>query len=105
MSNDTVQITEVPNDQVRVPDVTPTQAAFRMLMSWARETMPDGDRRMPDGMLNAACMHMVAALCAGYANETGEDILPGLHKDIDMLFADYKQADLLRRAKPTEVPQ
>lgn len=102
---DNVTVTEVPNENVKVPDITPTQAAFRMLMAWAREVMPDGNRRMPDGMLNAACMHMVASLCAAFENETGDDVLPGLQADMATLFADYKAADLLRRAKPQGAPQ
>lgn len=96
---DNVTITEVPNDAVKAPDMTPTQAAFRMLMLWAREKMPDGNQRMPDGMLNAACMHMVAALCSAYENETGEDVLHVLLADIATLFAEYKKTDLLRRQK------
>lgn len=94
-----MKVTEVPNDAVRIPDATPTQTAFRMLMMWAREKMPDGHQRMPDGMMNAACMHMVAALCAGFANETGEDVLPGLLIDMTALFNEYKAADMQRRAK------
>lgn len=105
-SADEVKITEVPNDQVRLPDMTPTQAAFRMLSMWARERMPDGNQRMPDGMLCAACMHMAAMLTAVYSNEPNmEDPLQELLGDIDKMYWDYKQTDALRRANPTGAPQ
>ena len=94
-----VTVTEVPSSAVRAPDMTPTQAAFRMLMQWARERMPDGNPRMPDGMLCAACMHMVSLLTAGYANESGTDPLPELHADIDNMFTEYKKADAIRRGQ------
>ena len=94
-------VTPLDNSQVKLPDMTPTQAAFRMLSMWARERMPDGNQRMPDGMLCAACMHMVSMLTAVYSNEPGvPDPLPELLADIETMVTDYKQTDALRRAQP-----
>jgi hypothetical protein len=101
-----VTVTEVSTEGMTMPQQTPTQVAFRMLMGWAREHMPDGNQRLSEGLLCAACMHMVSMLTAVYSNEPGvEDPLPELLTDIQTMFADYKQTDALRRAQPKETVQ